>query len=281
MSPELQELFRVVVQLAPEAREKYLADHSIDAGTRRMPSKTERGVIKPLASSALPLIAWRLRDVSQPSSRVVMEGTHSCANCHSASRDGRTMGMDLDGPRNDKGLYAIFRIQPRASITKANVVAWSNYRGKLGGKLRVGFMSQVSPAGDYVVTTINDTGPDRSDYQRRINQKDFTSNYYVANFKDYRFLQVFYPTRGILAWYSRATGRLQPIAGADDPRFVHTNAVWSPDGNSWSSRALLLAIPINLETNWQREPTTPTRRRFSTTCIASRSTTAKAAWPNR
>jgi hypothetical protein len=27
------------------------------------------------------------------------------------------------------------------------------------------------------------------------------SNYYVANFKDYRFLEVFYPTRGILTWY--------------------------------------------------------------------------------
>ena len=35
---------------------------------------------------------------------------------------------------------------------------------------------------------------------------DLLMNYYVSNFKDYRFLQVFYPTRGILAWYSRETG---------------------------------------------------------------------------
>jgi tetratricopeptide (TPR) repeat protein len=56
------------------------------------------------------------------------------------------------------------------------------------------------------------------------------SNYYVANFKDYRFLQVFYPTRGILSWYSRQTGVLRPLAGADDPRFVQMGAVWSPDG---------------------------------------------------
>ena len=55
-------------------------------------------------------------------------------------------------------------------------------------------------------------------------------NYYVANFKQYRFLQVFYPTRGILAWYSRQTGILQPLPGADDPRYVHTTATWSPDG---------------------------------------------------
>ena len=53
----------------------------------------------------------------------------------------------------------------------------------------------------------------------------------MVNFKDYRFLQVFYPTRGILAWYSRAD---RPVfsrcPGADDPRYVQTNAVWSPDG---------------------------------------------------
>jgi len=41
---------------------------------------------------------------------------------------------------------------------------------------------------------------------------------------------VFYPTRGILCWYSRATGLLQPLPGADDPRFVQMGAVWSPDG---------------------------------------------------
>ena len=82
----------------------------------------------------------------------------------------------------------------------------------------------------YVVTTINDPGDPQSDYQRRKNPTDLISNYYVANFKDYRFLQVFYPTRGILASYSRETGKLTPLPGADDPRYVHTGAAWSPDG---------------------------------------------------
>ena len=195
-----------------------------------MPSETEKGVIKPLDKNAIPLIAWRLRNVAETGSRVVMTGIYSCANCHSVSADGKTMGMDLDGPRNDKGLYALFPIQPQAVIRDENVVAWSTFRGKLGGKLRVGFMSQVSPAGEYVVTTINEPGAPQTEYQRRVNRRDLESSYFVANFKDYRFLQVFYPTRGILAWYSRATGRLQPLPGADDPRYVHTNAVWSPDG---------------------------------------------------
>lgn len=36
------------------------------------PSATEEGVIKPLSEAFLPLIAWRLRDVSQPESRLLL-----------------------------------------------------------------------------------------------------------------------------------------------------------------------------------------------------------------
>jgi tetratricopeptide (TPR) repeat protein len=196
-----------------------------------MPSEGEKGVIKPLDKKATPLIAWRLRDVAKTESRVLLTGMHSCANCHSFSRDGKTMGMDLDGPNNNKGLYALFPVQPAATVRSENVIAWSTYRGKLGGKLRVGFMSQVSPDGRYVVTTINDPGKGQTDYQRRQAPEDLRQNYYVANFKDYRLLQVFYPTRGVLAWYSRETGLLQPLPGADDPRYVQASAVWSPDGS--------------------------------------------------
>jgi Flp pilus assembly protein TadD len=195
-----------------------------------MPSAGERGLIKPLDPKLVPLIAWRLRDLSKPDSHVLMTGLHSCTNCHSYSRDGKTMGLDLDGPKNNKGLYALLSVQPQAKITRANVIQWSTFRGKLGGKLRVAFMSQVSPDGQHIVTTIADPGRPKTEYQRRQNPTDFVANYYVANFKDYRFLQVFYPTRGILAWYSKDTGMLEPLPGADDPRYVQTGATWSPDG---------------------------------------------------
>jgi Flp pilus assembly protein TadD len=197
-----------------------------------MPAEGEKGVIRPLNPKFVPLIAWRLRNLAETKSKVMMTGIHSCANCHSVSRDGKTMGMDLDGPNNNKGLYALFSIEPQATIRRANVIEWSTYRGKLGGKLRVGFMSQVSPQGRYVITSINDPGRDQTDYGRSKLPVDLRQAYYVANFKDYRFLQVFYPTRGILAWYSKETGKLQPLPGADDPRYVHTNAVWTPDGKS-------------------------------------------------
>jgi Flp pilus assembly protein TadD len=138
--------------------------------------------------------------------------------------------MDMDGPQNDKGLYALVDVKPEMTIGRDQLVAWSNFRGKMGSKLRVGFMSRVSPDGRFVMTTVNDPGIDQTDYERRKNPVDLIRNYYVENFKDYRFLQVFFPTRGVLAWYSRGAKRLEYLPGADDPRFVHANAVWSPDG---------------------------------------------------
>ena len=183
-----------------------------------MPSETEKGFIKPLAESATPLIAWRVRNVAEPASHVVMTDLHTCANCHSFSANGKTLGLDMDGPQNDKGLYALASVQKKMTIATDNMVSWSSFRGEEGAKLRVGFMSQVSPDGRYVVTTVRPPGTTSSQF------------YYVSNFKDYRFLQVFYPTRGILAWYDRTAKTLKPLPGADDPRFIQSNAVWSPDG---------------------------------------------------
>jgi tetratricopeptide (TPR) repeat protein/Tol biopolymer transport system component len=183
-----------------------------------MPSETEKGIIKPLATNAIPLIQWRLRNVGLPESRVVLTGMHTCANCHSFSHDGKTMGMDMDGPANDKGLYALAPIKPQMSIGIKDMVSWNPSQDRQFAFNRVGFMSQVSPDGRYVLTTVS-----RADRAPQ-------NNFYVANFKDYRFLQVFYPTRGILAWYSRGTGERHPLPGANDPRYVQTDGVWSPDG---------------------------------------------------
>ncbi len=177
-----------------------------------MPSELKKGVIKPISPKLLPYIAWRLRWVGDPSSRVVMEGIHTCANCHSFSTDGKTLGLDLDGPHNDKGLYAILPVSRRMSIRDRDVISWKRFRDQNAADKRIGFMSQVSPDGRYVMTATQ-------------------VEYYVANFKDYRFLQVFYPTRGILAWYDRAGDAIHALPGADDPRYVQANAVWSPDGS--------------------------------------------------
>ena len=181
-----------------------------------MPSQGANGTVQPLSPAAIHLIRWRLRDISRPESRTLLTNMPTCANCHSFSTDGKTMGIDVDGPANDKGLYALVPVERKISIQSKDVVQW-NKDGQ-AGKTRVGFMSQVSPDGRYVVNTF--AGP----------SLDVPSTYYITNFKDYRFLQVFYPTRGILEWYSRATSQRQPLPGADDPNYVQTDGVWSPDG---------------------------------------------------
>ena len=185
-----------------------------------MPSEGEKGVIKPLAANAVPLIAWRLRNVANTQSRVVLTGMRTCANCHSFSMDGKTLGMDLDGPKNDKGLYALAAVGSKMSIRSQDMISWKPPYEEETARDRVGFMSQVSPNGNYVLTRLSGPGA------------TLNTTYYVTNFRDYRFLQVFYPTRGILVWYDRANGKAQPLPGADDPRYAQTDGVWSPDSKT-------------------------------------------------
>jgi Flp pilus assembly protein TadD len=154
-----------------------------------------------------------------------MQKIATCANCHSFSADGKTLGLDVDGPQDDRGLYALIPVARQSSIRTQDVIKWPTVRDPAVPRLRAAFMSQVSPDGRYVLSTIDDR-----DAARRAGGRTLEDKYYVANFLDYRFLQVFYPTRGILAWYDRDTRRLQPLPGADDPRYVQAGGVWSPDG---------------------------------------------------
>jgi tetratricopeptide (TPR) repeat protein len=180
----------------------------------------EKGVIMPLPAEAVPLIAWRLRYVGETKSRLMMQGLPTCINCHSFSGDGKTLGLDVDGPGNDKGLYGIVPVQKETSIRNENVIRWSSFAEERASK-RFGFMSQISPDGQYVVTSIENPGS---------HIRDFDSRFYNGFYRDYGFGQVFFPTKGILAWYSKATGKLKPLPGADDPACVQASAFWSPDG---------------------------------------------------
>jgi Flp pilus assembly protein TadD len=184
--------------------------------------QVERGVIKPLPDSVLPDIKWELRYTSESRSKVVMQSLPTCANCHSVSHDGKTLGIDVDGPQNDKGLYAVVPVHKVTTIGADYVVRWSAFSDpdKTAQK-RFGFMSQISPDGNYVITSIDVPGA----HGRRI-----ADRLYNGSFTFYGFGQVFFPTRGVLAWYSRQSRTLKPLPGADDPEYVHTSAFWSPDG---------------------------------------------------
>jgi len=143
----------------------------------------------------------------------------------------------VDGPRNDKGLYAIVPISKQMAIRNQDTVRWSAFQEDLNAKTsapsvkRFGFMSQVSPGGRYVVTAIGppDLGSshdkEHPQYTTGLSDRMFSTNYPHLD-----FTQVFYPMRGILAWYDRAEKKLRPLPGADDPNFVQASAFWSPDG---------------------------------------------------
>ena len=202
-----------------------------------LPDPSEKGPIQPLPQSAIPLIKWQMRDISQPQSHTVMGNLPTCANCHSFSRDGKTLGLDMDGPRNDKGLYGLVPVSRHITIANKDVIRWSSFqvdtetRSFEPAVKRFGFMAQVSPDGKYVVTSI---GPPKNGNTHQNEVPGFTAGIldrlYSTNYRDIAFSQVFFPTRGILAWYDRQKKTLRPLPGADDPNFVQTSAFWSPDG---------------------------------------------------
>jgi tetratricopeptide (TPR) repeat protein len=184
------------------------------------PETEQRGVIKPLPDSVLPKIKWRLRNIYETQSKTVMEGLPTCSNCHSFSSDGKTMGIDVDGPTNDKGLYALIPVKKVSTISNDYVIHWSAFSEEHSQK-RFGFMSQVSPDGKYVVTSMDVPNA----HGMRV--VDRLYNGFYAN---YGFGQVFFSTRGVLGWYSKETGKMAPLPGADDPNYVQASAFWSPDG---------------------------------------------------
>jgi hypothetical protein len=151
-------------------------------------------------------IRWRFGAIdSLPP--VVLEHVSVCANCHSFSRDGAILGMDADYAKN-KGAYVIAPVQEQMTLTPNDIISWNDFDK---GEGAFGLLSQVSPDGRYVVSTVRD----------------------MAVFIDrppLAFSQLFYPVKGILAVYDRQSRTFRALPGADDPNLVQSNPMWSPDG---------------------------------------------------
>jgi Flp pilus assembly protein TadD len=92
------------------------------------------------------------------------------------------------------------------------IISWSDYR-KNDGETTFGLLSQVSPDGRYVISTVKDRAV------------------FVAT-PDIWYSQLFFPIKGILVVYDTETGTFKPLPGADDPEYVQSNPTWSPDGKS-------------------------------------------------
>ena len=157
-------------------------------------------------------IRWRFGRISskgQPP--VILEGLRVCGNCHSFSADGSLLGMDVDYA-NNKGSYAIMSVANEMTIDRGKIISWADY-GKGDDDLTFGLLSQVSPNGRYVISTVKDR------------------SVFVAK-DDLAFSQLFFPIKGILVYYDRTTKKFHSLPGADDPQFVQSNPTWSPDGKS-------------------------------------------------
>jgi tetratricopeptide (TPR) repeat protein len=155
-------------------------------------------------------IRWRfgsVDSVDQPP--VVLEDLPVCGNCHSFSGDGSTLGLDVDYG-NDKGGYAILPVSREMVLNDEKIITWSDYR-RDDGEGTFGLLSQVSPDGRYVISTVKDRAV------------------FVAT-PGIEFSQLFFPIKGILVVYDRETGAYNPLPGADDPEYVQSNPTWSPDG---------------------------------------------------
>ena len=155
-------------------------------------------------------IRWRYGAVdSQAQPPIVLEDLPVCGNCHSFSQDGGVLGLDVDYG-NDKGAYAVLPVTKQMELNDEKIITWSDFK-KGDGDTTFGLLSQVSPDGRYVISTVKDRAV------------------FVAT-PDIWYSQLFFPIKGILAVYDTKKGTYTALPGADDPEYVQSNPTWSRDG---------------------------------------------------
>ena len=143
-------------------------------------------------------IRWRFGSIdSETAPPIVLEDLPVCGNCHSFSGDGSVLGLDVDYG-NDKGAYAILPVSQQMVLNDEKIITWSDYK-KDDGEATFGLLSQVSPDGRYVISTVKDRAV------------------FVAT-PDIWFSQLFFPIKGILVVYDTADRHLQAVAGRRRPR---------------------------------------------------------------
>jgi dipeptidyl aminopeptidase/acylaminoacyl peptidase len=160
------------------------------------------------ANKNLPDIRWHFGSIaSMKPPPVVLKGLPVCGNCHSFSRDGKTFAMDVDFA-NRKGSYVITTVKEQMALTSKDIITWTNQKH---AEQSYGLLSQISPDGRYIVSTVRDL------------------SVFVPK-PELTFSQVFFPIKGILCVYDREADTFRDLPGANDPNFVQSNPTWSPDG---------------------------------------------------
>jgi len=167
-------------------------------------------------------IRWRFGTLDKGRPPVVLANLPVCGNCHSFTRNGEYLAMDVDYA-NDKGSYVITRTGPQMRLATSDIITWDDFRRE-DGQQTLGLLSQISPDGRYVLSTVKDL------------------SLFMAR-PDLAFSQLFFPFLGIIAVYDRQAKRFFSLPGADDPALVQSNPTWSPDGQ-WIVFARTRAVQI-------------------------------------
>jgi len=154
-------------------------------------------------------IEWYMGNVSGGSPRKMLDNMPVCANCHTFSKNGPTLAMDVDYG-NDKGSYTIEKAVDTCFLNPENIISWTNFK-KEENDPTFGLLSQISPSGEYVLSTVKDL------------------SIFVAIDDNLAYSQLFFPVKGIIGIYNRTTKQFSELQGANDPKLVQSNPVWSPD----------------------------------------------------
>jgi tetratricopeptide (TPR) repeat protein len=153
----------------------------------------------------LEKVRWRLGYIDEDTTaKVVMEKLPVCANCHTFSFDGKTIGMDVDA-HSDKDAYGIAHIEPNTVMHK--MIRWS---ASQNNSPTYGLLSAASPDGNFFISTLHD------------------NEFFVVQ-EDLAYSQLFFPIKGILKVYDRNKDKFWNLQGANDTNLVSTNPTWSPD----------------------------------------------------
>ena len=157
------------------------------------------------------LFRWSLADLSSYAKPpVVLQNMPVCGNCHSFSRNGKVIGMDIDY-RGDKGGYLLANMEKTMNVAPEDIISWNDIKGSGTSPHSFGFFPKVSPDGRYVIATVK--------------EKSF-----FIRLNDPAFSQFFFPAAGVLSYYVPSDKTFHLLTGADDPAFVQTCPDWSCDG---------------------------------------------------
>lgn len=160
------------------------------------------------AREHLDEIEWKLGYVdSEEKPCTVIQNMPVCGNCHSFSADGSTIAMDVDA-RDEKGAYAIANFSEETEFSTENIINWADFQN---GEFTYGLLSSLSPDGRYAISTLKDAE-------------------IFVDVNNFEYSQLFFPIKGILAWYDRETKKMAELPGASDTVWVNSNPTWSPDG---------------------------------------------------